>query len=197
MLERHTLGRILQVFSDCGSTVTEFITTLLVDSTLSDHLLVLDITANALDIIITLLHHPLAHHPITHWAHDLVIQSFTRSLRDLSRIDNGWHFGAVNASVQQIGDFRIEDMARHLQSATPALWNTIYCLLSSSSPPASDYKPESNPNTEPDATADDENEAQFWKDFINPAESSEGSLDPTDGPRPWHQWKRSEHRDAI
>ena len=92
--------------------------TLLVDNTFSDHLLVIDITANALDIIPTLHLHPLAQHPITQWAHDLVNRSFARSLRDLSRIDNGWHFSAVNASVQQINDFRIEDMARHLHSTS-------------------------------------------------------------------------------
>ena len=102
--------------------------------------------------------------------------------------------------MQQINDFRIEDMAWHLHNTAPALWNSVYSLLSSSSSSssaASHFASESKADTELDGTAEDADEAQFWKDFVNPAESSEGTMDPTGAPRPWHRWNRSERRDAI
>ena len=195
MLERHKADYILQAFNNCGSTITDLLTTVSCDATVSDHPLVHDITNNALDIISALHHHPLAHHPITKWAHDLVNRSFVKSIRDLSSVDNGWHFSAVNASVRQINNFRIEDIAQRIHSTAPALWNTVYSLLVSSSTAASHHESQ----LDADGTAEDaeDSEAQLWNDFVNPAESSQDPIDLTDPTHPWYQWKRSERRDAI
>ena len=149
-----------------------------------------------LTIMMVFCRDPHTQHSITQWALGLVNQLHHKSLQDLSSIYNGWHFNALNASVDQINDFHIEDMAQHLQESAPDLWNTVNTLLSLECKSTT-----ADPNltrTDAEINVDDnQQEAQFWKDFDHPDAPDDANPTVTALPHPWHQWKRLKHCEVI
>ncbi|KAG1721899.1 uncharacterized protein EDB91DRAFT_1064206 [Suillus paluster] len=50
----------------------------------------------------------------------------------MARQETGWKFSALNASSDQLEDFKLEDMARDMQSLAPELWGMLGDVLSAS-----------------------------------------------------------------
>ena len=55
---------------------------------------------------------------------------YTKDIRDLADIENGWHFSAIHTSEKQLKAFRIEDMALKMQQLALELWDLIGLILS-------------------------------------------------------------------
>lgn len=54
---------------------------------------------------------------------------YSISIKKLVHINNGFHFGALHTSEQQLKTFRIEDMAGKIAQQAPALWHLMGLLL--------------------------------------------------------------------
>jgi hypothetical protein len=48
----------------------------------------------------------------------------------MSHKDNGWHFGALKTSEEQLTNFQIEDMACDMAHLAPQLWDILGLILS-------------------------------------------------------------------
>jgi len=45
-------------------------------------------------------------------------------------MENVWHFGALQASVQKLQEFQIEDMAQKMEELALELWDLLGLMLS-------------------------------------------------------------------
>ena len=57
-------------------------------------------------------------------------RKYAKDIKDLAHVQNGWHFGALHTSEDQLKDFWIEDMARDMQRLAPELWDLLGLMLS-------------------------------------------------------------------
>src|SRR5271170_6818680 len=63
------------------------------------------------------------------WASNLVKQMYAHSIKRLMPWENGWHFNALRASVDQLNDFHIEVMVQEMKQLAPELWEMLDILL--------------------------------------------------------------------
>ncbi|KAG1846699.1 hypothetical protein C8R48DRAFT_750575 [Suillus tomentosus] len=62
----------------------------------------------------------------------MTVKQYARSINQMARQETGWKFSALNASSDQLEDFKLEDMARDMQSLAPELWGMLGDVLSAS-----------------------------------------------------------------
>ncbi|THG98465.1 hypothetical protein EW026_g3742 [Hermanssonia centrifuga] len=94
----------------------------------SNNLYALDLLANERNIFAAFLKHPKS--LIKSWAQEAYVGSLTREVKDLTKKENGWHFGALRASAEQIEGFKIEKMSKEMQKLAPGLWALLDIFLS-------------------------------------------------------------------
>ncbi|PSS11000.1 hypothetical protein PHLCEN_2v3351 [Hermanssonia centrifuga] len=94
----------------------------------SNNLYALDLLANERNIFAAFLKHPKS--LIKSWAQEAYAGSLTREVKDLTKKENGWHFGALRASAEQIEGFKIEKMSKEMQKLAPGLWALLDIFLS-------------------------------------------------------------------
>ncbi len=63
------------------------------------------------------------------WTHDMLRSVYADEVRKLTRPEHGWNFSAMQASPEEVLDFRIEDMATQLETRAPELWSFVCTLL--------------------------------------------------------------------
>ena len=54
---------------------------------------------------------------------------YTKDIRDLVDIENGWHFSDIHTSEKQLKAFCIEDMALKMQQLAPEHWDLLGLML--------------------------------------------------------------------
>jgi hypothetical protein len=196
MLDRKITATILQCISENNATIYQFLVSILQDPQLQEHSIVLHFLDTAVDFLTGLSGHPVMQQPVQDWALAIVNRNHSRSLQSLTSKSHGWHFTALTASVQQIHEFKLEDMAKVIQTAAPGLWKTITSLLSAD--PKQVRRRKSNDHVS-NAAVDvpeengEEDEADLWV-------GAEGELEnPTDGRTSNNttRQKMQEQQDAI
>ena len=168
MLNDSTAAALLQCFSDHNTSISDFLCSILQNPHLQHHDLVCEFHHSIVDTLGTLSDLPTLRSVILDWAISKVNRRHSKSIRDLTSIKHGWHFSATNTSVDQIREFRIEDMVKQIKTVAPALWNTVRVLLSAD--PRLERRRSSQildtstdaPVGDPEAGEDDENE--FWEE---------------------------------
>jgi hypothetical protein len=166
MLDINAASSILQFISQNHTTIRELVVFVLHNSSFSQHPLVLDIIQHPHDLLSCIsdtCHQP----PLIDWAIELANRSHVKSIQELSGKENGWHFGALHASVAQIQDFRLEEMAQKMRSTAPALWNTIISLLCVNNKPLRHQLSRDALLQDPDSMnidddSEEDDESQFW-----------------------------------
>lgn len=113
-----------------------------------------DLVANLSQILTALLAHPNVNQPVLQWAGTVFTQKVARSIADLSKVENGWHFGAANVSAEQLADFRVEELAQDMECMAPELWHFLDVLLSANTKLAAS-------NARGPDTLDDEKD-EYW-----------------------------------
>jgi hypothetical protein len=63
-------------------------------------------------------------------AYDLVQKGFRDEVQMLILNGKEWQFGAAQATVKQILEFRLDEMAKKMQKIAPRLWDVLGILLS-------------------------------------------------------------------
>ena len=161
---------ILQSFSDHDVTISDFLISLF-HHPLHEHPLVQDFLHALPDVLTSLLTEPTLHKTVMDWALATANRSHAKSVRQLSNAGHGWHFSASNTSVEQLKEFRMEDMVHNIKTLAPGLWRSIRSLLSAnpklmkrrSSAYITTEDPSSiNPDADPE---DEEDEREFWMDI--------------------------------
>lgn len=71
---------------------------------------------------------------ITPWACKVVAAHFSRYIKELADIENGWHFSATHALPSQIEGFSIAAFAATIKEIAPDLWELLYMLMSKTVP---------------------------------------------------------------
>jgi hypothetical protein len=89
-----------------------------------------DLVKHTPEILSAFARHPQSSRSSMEWANDCMKQKYAQDVKDLSQKVNGWHFGALHTSEDQLKEFRIEDMARDMQRLAPELWDLLGLMLS-------------------------------------------------------------------
>jgi hypothetical protein len=89
-----------------------------------------DLIQHTAEIFDAFLDHPKSSKSAFSWAHGIMKKKYANNIRELSHKDNGWHFGALKTSEEQLNNFRIEDMARDMAHLAPELWDLLGLMLS-------------------------------------------------------------------
>ncbi|KAF8171789.1 hypothetical protein K438DRAFT_1981940 [Mycena galopus ATCC 62051] len=121
--------RIAGVFRHENVTTSDFVLTLLERNSLQNHPCTTSLTANA-ERIIQAFSQNLHSAPSSYaWARQTIQKKTVESIKVLTANDD-WHFNAGNASVADLEDFKIEEMAAGMKKLAPDLWHLLNLLLS-------------------------------------------------------------------
>ncbi|KAI0741659.1 hypothetical protein C8Q80DRAFT_1123500 [Daedaleopsis nitida] len=94
-----------------------------------------DLVRNTSTILSAFYYHPDTAAPTTIWAHRAMCTVYSGMVKELSDIDSGWHFSALQATPEKLADFRIEDMASKMHARAPLLVELVRTLLDATSSP--------------------------------------------------------------
>jgi hypothetical protein len=176
MLNDNAAAALLQCFSDHNTSISDFVCSILQNPHLQHHDLVSEFHHSLVDTLGTLSDLPTLRSAILDWTVSQVNRIHSKSIRDLTSVKHGWHFSATNTSVDQICEFKIENMVQQIKTVAPALWNTVRSLLSAD--PRLERRRSSQflsgsadaPVGDPEGGEDDENE--FWDNGDLPPENN-------------------------
>ena len=195
MLNTQKVSAILQFMSDSGTTISEFLGYIFEDRDFDNHPALQDIKDNIKGILSSLFDHRTLHYPVLQWALMVVNRDHARSIQNLTRTSEGWHFSASNASANQIQDFQLEDMAERMENTTPHLWKTVKGLLSAD---PKQVRRRSSQDLEladyDDDQEEEEDDAEFWEDA---GCQVSGTQDTTPLPDPPCRRKTTQQRERI
>ncbi|KAG6370624.1 hypothetical protein JVT61DRAFT_11250 [Boletus reticuloceps] len=124
-----SLHPVLSALESSQLHATDFFVTLLTHPAYQNHSMVNDLVTNAETIIKTFMQHPVIHSKIIDQCFHIVEETYLREIRNLAAGDSGSHFGAANATVQQLEEFCIDGMAHTMETRAPRLWNMLESLL--------------------------------------------------------------------
>ena len=80
-----------------------------------------------------LMHALCQHIPVSEWVSTRSHQVYTEELRALVRMENGWHFSALQARADRIINFKLETMSMRAQTLAPTLWRFLTALTRANS----------------------------------------------------------------
>jgi hypothetical protein len=204
MLNTQSAAAILHCFHLNNTTICEFIAFIIQEPMFEHHSLVLDVIQYPTEILSALADHSTMHQPVLTWALNLVNTSHIKSIQNLANKSNGWHFTALHASVEQINDFFLEDMACQMQTIASGLWTTIIKFLSADLKQVKQRISQDSITESMDLNHDDtdeeDDEAQFWVRLDGDSEqpgdvNHDGS--ESDVASSWHQRPKNERHQAI
>ncbi|KAH7917212.1 hypothetical protein BV22DRAFT_978464, partial [Leucogyrophana mollusca] len=109
---------------------SQFILLLLSTPSYSDHPTVRDLLSNTREIMQALARHPSAYGKVLNWASEVVKAECAREVRELVKVQSGWHFSALHASADQMEEFQIGELAAEMGARAPQLWDLLDVLLS-------------------------------------------------------------------
>jgi hypothetical protein len=195
MLNTQSAQAILRCFSQNHATLSDLLAFIIQDPAVQDNTIVLDVLNHPTKLLSTLSEHSTLRQPVIQWALDLVNRKHVKSIQNLTSTRNGWHFNALHTSVEQINDFRLEDMVQNVQTTAPELWTTITSLLSADPKQlrrriSRDVSALLDPG---DDDIDEDDEAQYWVGL----NEDDIQLADTDSKGPWHGLSKGQQRHAI
>jgi hypothetical protein len=124
------LEAIIHCLTTQDVTASKFLISLLTYADFRDHPYTEELIRNTSEIFNAFLQHPKASESALEWANTVMKRNYAKDIKDLAHVQNGWHFGALHTSEDQLKDFRIEDMARDMQRLAPELWDLLGLMLS-------------------------------------------------------------------
>ena len=92
-----------------------------------------DLMTHSGDICAALLVRLDDSNPTFYRIREILERIFQQEIRNLTRIEAGWHFSALHTSHEQIHDFNIDVMAEGIKSLAPCLWSLFGRLLRANS----------------------------------------------------------------
>lgn len=131
-----------------------------------------DLARRAPEILSSMYFHPACNEMTLGWAKNLVERRYSDAVYALSREQNGWHFNAAHTQPDQIGSFRLEDMAIEMQRLQPDLWSLVQALIGRSSGPTegsmdcdSDSESEASDDEWDSDIDSDSEQSDLWRDL--------------------------------
>ncbi|PIL23294.1 hypothetical protein GSI_14604 [Ganoderma sinense ZZ0214-1] len=158
-MDEHRLRYLFQVLSELQNAnvcLSELVSAVLVHKQFNgpNDRLLQDLVCNSQDVLSAFHEHPATSVATREWAHKQMIKHYTGAVRNLADVDQGWHFGAMHATPEQVRDFRLEDMAVSMRRSGPELWDLVFSLLGG----------QGSPVNESSCLVLDVDDAQYWID---------------------------------
>jgi len=124
------LRKVIQLLETHNVTCSNLVLSLLQDAELQGQPCSNDLVDHASEILSAFHKHPGSSKSTFEWASNVMKARYAQSVTELTRKENGWHFGALHTSAEQLKDFKIEEMAEKMEDLAPELWDLLGLLLS-------------------------------------------------------------------
>ncbi|KAF8120000.1 hypothetical protein EV363DRAFT_1408618 [Boletus edulis] len=109
--------------------VAEFVVALLTNPAYEGHPVVADLGTHAEKIFGAFLQHSATHGKFIQQSFAVVEEAYLQEVRALASEDSGSHFGAATATVQQLEEFDVEEMAHTMETRAPRMWHMLESVL--------------------------------------------------------------------
>ncbi|ETW78198.1 hypothetical protein HETIRDRAFT_326030 [Heterobasidion irregulare TC 32-1] len=109
--------------------LADFLISLLGNPYYQDHPVLINLIARSGDLCTVFYKNRTSSGIIIQWALDTAKQYHSSEILALSDPEHGWHFGAVNATIEQLENFKIEQMAKDLERLSLETWNLLGAIL--------------------------------------------------------------------
>ena len=109
--------------------LADFLISLLGNPYYQDHPVLINLTAWSGDLCTAFYKNRRSSGIIIQWALNTAKQYHSSKILALSDSKHGWHFGAVNATIEQLENFKIEQMAKDLERLSLEMWNLLGAML--------------------------------------------------------------------
>lgn len=134
MLSPPVMHFLCHTFQQHQISLTEFLITLLIDPNIQQQgtpvtSVFTDLVTNVQELLAALWRNPASSSVMKSWCHTMMKGHYEQAVKKLTRRENGWHFGAIHTSEEQLRDFRIQDMAAGVREVAPELWDLVGFLL--------------------------------------------------------------------
>ncbi|KAH7917504.1 hypothetical protein BV22DRAFT_1108559 [Leucogyrophana mollusca] len=181
---------VLRAFAHYNISVSSFIISLLETPAYQSLLSVIDLTSNIEHILAAFVSNSRAYRSTLRCASNLIKRTYARSISELARRENGWHFSALRASAKQLEAFRLEEMAQDMERLAPELWELLDTMLSA------DHKESSGPrNVRPHRNSMPTEEEDYWN-RVDEVELGDAEVQGDEEPRD-RKCEREERRKAL
>lgn len=184
---------ILDSLHACNLTAAEFVISLLTDRQYENEPRN-DMAERAADIIDVFLKLPVAQDKLSQLrtAHNQTV--YLQEMQDLANETSGWHFGASSMTTKDLETFRIEEMARQMETGAPGLWSLLGLLQGEDETRRAVRESEESE----DVVIDEPDDEAYW-DELDPLELEGFFEGLTRSPRKQKSSadRRSERRTAI
>lgn len=124
------LSNILNILQENNISISSLICSLLHHNAFEDHPFTQDLVQDLSDVLDTFHTNLITAQTATQWARGIMMSKYSQDIQDLAHKRNGWHFGALRTSEEQLKEFRIEDMAHQMARLAPDVWELIGLMLS-------------------------------------------------------------------
>ncbi|PSR90830.1 hypothetical protein PHLCEN_2v4799 [Hermanssonia centrifuga] len=126
------LNDISTLLNEHRCTLSDVILLLLNPATV--HSLSGDLVSSSGRILRAFKAHPASCDDTSSFANEAVLDIYDRELTKLTSADEGWHFNASKAALEQLSQFHLEDMAQRKEKAAPQLFSLLNRLLAAAKP---------------------------------------------------------------
>ncbi|KAG1775335.1 hypothetical protein EV702DRAFT_1046931 [Suillus placidus] len=125
----HSFQSLFTTFEDVGIKPFQFFSMLLTRLELNNHPHVCELLVHSEDLVSAIIKHPSRPKNSAHTVAQLIQGIYVREVRTMASEENGSHFGASSASMQQLEEFSIEETAQAMKLNAPGLWGLLGALL--------------------------------------------------------------------
>jgi len=120
---------ILDTFAASHTGLAEFFVHIIQNHYYHSHPLVQELFSHCDDVCEAFAKQKQCCEAMTLWTCNTAKVFYTKEVKALAQKDNGWHFSAHTADMDQLTHFEIEDKAKDIQKLSPSLWDLVYLLL--------------------------------------------------------------------
>lgn len=151
--ESDPLHKLLNKIQAKNMTASHVVLALLKDPDLREHALSKDLVSRTKEVLSAFETNPHSRQSTLEWANTVTKTKYAASIRAMSDVNNGWHFGNTSASQGQVKEFKIEEMAETMEEMAPEIWDLLGMILSADHRQTQREKPAVPTNVQP-ATRD-------------------------------------------
>ena len=156
------LSNVINILNDNNISISSLIISLLHHNAFEDHPLTQDLVQYLPDILDTFHTSLVTSRTIHQWAHGIIMSKYSQDIQDLAHKRNGWHFGALRTSEEQLKEFRIEDMAQNIARLAPDVWELVGLMLGGERDADAPLEPLSNVLEGSMEQTMDQDEQELW-----------------------------------
>jgi len=126
------IDRVLEALGETGLSVSSFLISLISLDRYKNHCAIVHLISHGPELLVALqkfLHKVDCSVPPSSVASGIMTEIYTQEIRNSSAGENGSHFNVSHASLNQLEEFSVNDLAMQMEECAPQFWRLLNVLL--------------------------------------------------------------------